>query len=164
MKHLSLVSLELIPKAEPVPLDNLLDIFKIAVSMENLCQKESGIGLSAVQCGIPWSFFVVNRNDQYEYYLNCEYVGLGEKVKSIEGCLSLRNKSGELRRFEVDRFNKVNILGKELKVVDGKLVLFDVDKTEEDLYAVVFQHEIDHNFKREKMIDKIGKELELIRS
>lgn len=159
---LSIVATKDIPVALDVPTDNLLNIFKIITQMENLCYNLEGIGLSATQVGIPWKLFIVERNASYEYYLNCHYVGLGEKSKSIEGCLSLKNDQG-LRRFEVDRFSNIILVGQQLKIIDSQLVLENVRREEKDLYAVVFQHEIDHNFGREKMIDVIGTEIELTR-
>jgi peptide deformylase len=159
---LSIVNLDQIPEAADVPTDNLLSLFRIITQMEKLCTEQEGIGLSASQVGIPLKLFIVQRGSEYEYYLNCEYIGIGEKVKSIEGCLSLRDDSGNLRRFEVDRYPSVAIIGQQLKISDSpSLIVEDVDRIEHGLYSVVFQHEIDHNFKREKMIDVIGKEIEL---
>lgn len=162
-KTVSIVPLSEIPEAQNVPTENLIDIFRIITQLENLCVEEDGIGLSAVQVGIPWKLFVVQRGSEFEYYLNCNYEGIGAKFKSIEGCLSLRDKFGQLRRFEVDRYSKVRITGQQLKVSNSpSLILENIDRIEDDLYAVVFQHEIDHHFKREKMIDIVGKEIELI--
>ena len=161
-KPISIVPVTDIPQAVEVPTDNLLSIFRTVTQMEQLCNAQNGIGLSAVQVGIPWKLFVVQRGTGYEYYVNCEYSGIGEKAKSIEGCLSLKDEQGQLRRFEVDRYAAVLVKGKQLKVTDTPaLVLEDVNRVEHDLYAVVFQHEIDHFSGREKMIDVIGIEIEL---
>jgi peptide deformylase len=158
---LSIVPVKDIPKAVDVPTNNLLDVFRLITKMEAICTAQNGIGLSAVQVGIPWRLFIVQRGLGYEYYLNCEYNGTGEKMKSVEGCLSLRDSLGNLRRFEVDRYQTVTVKGKRLRISDSpSLVLEDVNMTEKDLYAVVFQHEIDHQFQRERMIDVIGTEIE----
>lgn len=160
---IALVSLNDIPDAIDAPTDKLIDLFRLITQMEHLCTEQNGIGLSACQVGIPWKLFVVQRDIKYEYYINCEYIGIGEKIKSIEGCLSLKKDDGSLRRFEVDRYSMVRIIGKQIKVSNSpSLILEDIDRIETDLYAIVFQHEIDHQFKREKMIDKIGKEIEII--
>lgn len=159
---LSIVPLADIPKAENTPTDNLLAVFRLITQMEQLCTAKDGIGLSAAQVGIPWRLFIVQRGEGYEYYLNCEYEGQGEKQKSIEGCLSLRDAQGHLRRFEVERYPVVTIKGQRLKISDSPaLVLEDVNQTESDLYAVVFQHEIDHDHGRERMIDTVGREVEI---
>jgi peptide deformylase len=161
--NMSIVPVNLIPQALNVPFDNLISIFRTITGMEKICTDQNGIGLSAVQVGIPLKLFIVQRNNGYEYYLNCEYFGVGEKTKSIEGCLSLRDSNGELRRFEVERYSSVSIKGKQLKISDSSnLIIEDVDRTEKGLYAIVFQHEIDHFLGREKMIDMIGREIELI--
>lgn len=161
--NLQIVPLDQIPKANEVPTDNLVDIFRLVTQLEDICVKQDGIGISAAQVGIPWKLFIIQRDTSFEYYVNCTYEGIGGKFKSIEGCLSLRDKFGELRRFEVERYSKVRITGKRLKISDSpSIILEDIDQIENDLYAVVFQHEIDHHFQREKMIDIIGKEIELI--
>jgi peptide deformylase len=160
---IGLVPLDEIPSAIDAPTDKLIDLFRLITQMEHLCTEQNGIGLSACQVGIPWKLFVVQRGTKYEYYVNCEYTGIGEKNKSIEGCLSLKKDDGNLRRFEVDRYSMIRIIGKQIKVSNSpSLILEDIDRIETDLYAIVFQHEIDHQFKREKMIDKIGKEIEII--
>lgn len=161
-KSLSLVPLQDIPKAQDVLSDDVVLLFKLFMQLEYICTVEKGIGLSAVQIGVPLKVFVVFRDDKFEYYLNCEYEGHGDKGKSIEGCLSLKDGNGNVRRFEVDRYASVTIRGKQLKLSDSfSLVLEDVSKTEDGLFAVVFQHEIDHFEGRDKMIDNIGKEIEL---
>ena len=159
---LSIVPVKDIPKAKDVPVDNLLDVFRTITKMEQICTALNGIGLSAVQVGIPWKLFIVQRGAGYEYYIDCEYNGTGDKGKSIEGCLSLRDAQGNLRRFEVERHQTVTVKGKRLKISDSpSLVLEDVNQVEKDLYAVVFQHEIDHHF--DVLISDIGTEVELTR-
>lgn len=158
---LAIVPPEVIPVAGDTPTDNLLEVFRVITQMEKICSENKGIGLSAVQVGVPWKLFIVLRGDGYEYYLNCEYTGVGEaKGKSIEGCLSLRNQDGSLRRFEVERYPVVTVKGQRLKISDSPaLILEDVDQVERGLYAVVFQHEIDHH--RGVLISDIGKEIEI---
>lgn len=144
----------------PIHIDNLIEVFKIITQMEHLCIAEKGIGLSAVQIGIPWKLFIIQRNSEFEYYINCEYTGIGVKSKSIEGCLSIKNKQGNIRRFEVDRYGIISVKGKRLKIVESSLILEDVDQIECDLYAVVFQHEIDHQ--NNILISDIGIEIEFL--
>ena len=147
-----------IPLAEDVPLDHLTKIFRVIVQMEQLCSELEGVGLSAVQVGIPWKLFIVLKNNVYHYYINCDYTGIGEKAKSIEGCLSLNNL-----RFEVDRYVSVKIKGKQLKVSNNppSLVVENVDFVESGFNAVVMQHEIDHQ--KQILISDIGKEIEILK-
>jgi peptide deformylase len=149
-----------IPEAQIVPTDNLLNIFRIITQMEKVCTEKGGIGLSAVQVGIPWKLFIVQRDHKYEYYLNCEYAGVGDLSKSIEGCLSLLDEDGDFRRFEVDRFPVALIKGQQLKISAAPaLELEEFSRLEEGLMAVVFQHEIDHQ--NQILISNIGKEIEI---
>lgn len=158
---LKIVPIENIPKAHEVPLDNLMTIFRLCTKMEKICMDNEGIGLSAVQIGIPWNLFIIRRGRQFEYYVNCSYEGKGNKIKSIEGCLSLRNEDGTFRRFEVERFEKARITGKQV-LVSGmpSLLLQDVDSEEHGLYSIVFQHEIDHS--KDILISQIGREMEMV--
>lgn len=163
--ELELVAEGLIPEAQPAAGINPTVLFVAALKMEHLCTKESGIGLSAVQVGMPCDMFVVRRGcgtptEHYEYYVDCRYFSHShETIKSIEGCLSLR-KDGKPRRFEVERYKQVSIRGKRLLMgPEGLPILEDVDFVEEGLYGIVFQHEIDHSVGI--LISQIGTELEV---
>ncbi len=158
---MQIVPVDQIPEAAEAPTDNLIELFKLATKLEQVCFSKHGIGISAVQVGIPIKFFVINRGTSFEYYLNCEYQGSGDKIKSIEGCLSLLDKDGNTRRFEVERYPEVTVKGKQLIVTNSSsLELKDINLVEKGLYSIVFQHEIDHQYKRDRMIDVIGKEME----
>ena len=158
---LAIVPPDAIPPAAEVSTDNLLDVFRIVTRMEKVCTDNHGIGLAAVQVGIPWNLFIVLRDDVYECYLNCDYTTIGNvKNKSLEGCLSLRKPDGGLRRFEVERSPSILVKGQRLRVSDATgLVLDDVNRIERGLYACVFAHEIDHG--KGILISDIGKEIEL---
>jgi len=172
-KSLKLVPLEQIPKAEEireVPLDDLMDVFKICQKMEKVCRAEDGIGISAVQLGIPYKLFIVKGfqtktepqpllSSKFSYFVNVNYVPISEKsLMSLEGCLSIRSLGGQLRHFQVPRFPVITITGHRL--------LFDIDLRLEKIQNLqltvddlshVFQHEIDHHCGI--TIDQIGKEL-----
>jgi peptide deformylase len=162
-KPIRIVPLEDIPKANDVPIENLAGVFCLMNQMESLCSEQNGVGFSATQTGMPWKLFVIKRRDSFEYYLNCEYQGISEKGKSIEGCLSLRDEDGSLRRFEVERYKSIRVKGKQLKIVDSKLTFEDVYQVEDGLISIIFQHEIDHFEGRDKMVDRVGIEIELTR-
>ena len=158
--NLSIVPVDQIPKGQEVPLDNLLNIFKHGVHMQSLCVALDGIGLSAVQVGVPWNFFVVNDLKEGGFYLNCSYEGLGKKdEKSIEGCLSLRNSKGDLKRFCLNRFKRIKLKGKKLIVQrsEPQFFLEDIDREVDGLFSIVFQHEIDHE--KQILISDIGEDI-----
>jgi peptide deformylase len=145
-----------------------MKIYKVCLDMEKICL--NGIGLACPQVGLSWKLFIVRYSNRFEYYVNCEYeplVDINKKhFQSIEGCLSLRNSDGSFRQFLVERFPKIKVKGKQLcsnqDLRSKDLILKDIElEFENDYYTIVFQHEIDHFYGREKMIDNIGKEMEI---
>lgn len=154
---LKLVPVSSIPRGKDCPLDDLPELYKLALSMQIICEKEKGIGLSAVQVGVPLNFFVVNFHNNYRFFINCTYTPkTEEKEKYIEGCLSLKTLEGKLRYFEVERFKDIVVKGKEL-IAETTLEIKDIEISLSDFYKIVFQHEIDHAF--EILISQIGKEV-----
>jgi peptide deformylase len=166
MKLVEAAEIPEVSKIIDVPLDDLLEVYKVCRKMEVCCDINHGIGLSAVQVGIPWKLFLVKldgssfdiKRRKYGYFVNCEYEPVGQnKVKSMEGCLSLMNQNGQQRFFVVERWEKVRVKGFILSD-ESKLMLEDVD-LEIDVHkqGVVFQHEIDHH--RGVLISDIGNEI-----
>ena len=133
------------------------EVFRAFLQMCELCDESNGIGLAAIQVGLPWRMFIIRQSDDsYECFLNCSYEPVGEeKIVSVEGCLSLRTADGaEFRSFEVMRFSSVRLIGKKLQ---PDLDLADVDEVLSGLPSIVCQHEIDHS--RLVFISDIGKEV-----
>lgn len=164
--NLKIVSVDQIPLAGPVPLDNLEEVYKVCLELKNLCEMHEGVGISAVQAGIPWNLFLVKADcyssfdvcDTYGYFINCEYTPVGEnKIDSIEGCLSLLHENGNLRFYKLQRWAKIKVTGKKLKKnKDLILTDFSIELTKTN-QGVVFQHEIDHQ--NGILIDSFGKEI-----
>lgn len=168
---MNIVEVTEIPKKEDiqdVPLDDLAAIYKVCSEMRKVCDSENGIGLSAVQVGIPWKLFVMKMaqdclfgpKDSYGYFVNCDYKSSSkaDKIASIEGCLSLKSDNASLRHFQVERFTDVLINGKRL-LDDSSLSLVEIENLSVDVsnQSVVMQHEIDHHFG--VLISDIGKEI-----
>jgi peptide deformylase len=146
------------------PTVDLVQIFKICLQMATVCVKENGIGLSAVQVGIPWRLFVIRyKNDEFRFFLNCYYTALTEaKEKSLEGCLSIK-KNGDFRYFMVDRYASIKVEGYELHTKNGLKLVPLVEEPQEH-YRFVFQHEVDHggwDGKPPTLISEIGVEYEV---
>jgi peptide deformylase len=154
---LRLVESKLIPKGQNCSGEDLLSLFRLGLLMQEFCERQKGVGLSAVQVGVPFDFFVVKFSSDYRYFLDCVYEPLDEsKEKSLEACLSLRTLIGELRFFEVQRHSKIRVKGKEL-VSEPTLCLVDVDFVPDESTKIVFQHEADHS--QQILISQIGKEV-----
>jgi peptide deformylase len=161
-----IVAVEDIPEiVNDVPLGDLMEVYKVCTQMAGLCDTHNGIGLSAVQVGIPWNLFLVKsdgtspfgKKGDYGFYLNCEYREIGEeKSASLEGCLSLTNGE-QPRMFGLMRWNEIQLKGLRL-TDDQELKIEEIDlKLDAHQQGVVFQHEIDHQ--EGILISDIGKEL-----
>tara|TARA_Y100000034_G_C6730075_1_gene323370 strand:+ start:238 stop:747 length:510 start_codon:yes stop_codon:yes gene_type:complete len=149
-----------------VPMDNPAAVYNVCQEMREICDRENGIGLSAVQVGTPWRLFLVKGDGtcplvpegQYGYFANTEYKATSEEqVVSLEGCLSIRSQDGQLRSFQLNRHKQIRLTG--FKFIENNLsfekfedVLLNVNQQ-----SVVFEHEIDHH--RGVLISDIGKEV-----
>ena len=167
-----IVELDKLPKLEDIeetPTEDLVLLYKVCCDMRELCEKENGIGLSAVQVGLPWKLFVMKimsessfgKVGDYVYLVNCEYEGDTEKVQSIEGCLSIKDKD-KMRHFKVERFTEIQLNGYQLidtpelslKKIENQLISLQEQ-------SIVIQHEVDHH--RAVLISDIGEEIFLWR-
>ena len=91
-----------------------------------------------------------------------------EKVTTVEGCLSLKDKKGNLLSYKVERYLQVKITGHKL-VVEDEPILEPVDKillsasigSDKIPMGVVFQHEIDHQ--DGILISGIGEQIDIWR-
>lgn len=150
-----------------VPLDNPVKVYGVCQELRELCERENGIGISAVQVGVPWKLFLVKGDGtcplvpkgEYGYFVNCEYEEVTEqRVVSLEGCLSLRSPDGRLRSFQVNRLMFIRLFGFMLVDEKTSISFKEVDTPLTYLEeGIVFQHEIDHQ--RCVLISDIGKEL-----
>lgn len=165
-EELKIVAVKDIPLGETVLLDNLISIYAICQKLEILCDKEKGLGISAVQAGIPLNLFIIKNKKEFDYYINCDYTVAVEEKNSIimysilEGCLSLRDKDNQLRYFNVQRYSKVFVSGHKMFLENNQLVLATLDnQLFKGFDAVIMQHEIDHNFGI--LISDIGTEVDI---
>ena len=121
-----------------------------------------GIGLAAIQVGVPLRIIVMDlaREDEEKaprYFVNPEILETVEETRPYEeGCLSVPDIFDEVERPIRCRIRYLDY--------NGNLV----DEWAEDLYAVCIQHEMDHlegtlfidylsRLKRQRAIDKVKK-------
>lgn len=162
-----IVDLDRIPKLDQiteVSLDgNLAEVYDICIQMEELCEQSGGVGLSAVQVGVPLKLFVVKSDgdnplipNKYGYFVNCDYEPDTdtEQIVSVEGCLSIRSEQGQLRYFHVERHKKIILKGYRF---NNDLTLDSVEAILDPPYSVILQHEADHQ--NGILISDIGKEI-----
>jgi len=137
------------------------DLAYLGSLMANLCLQKNGVGLSAVQVGIPLPFFVASENqNDFLYFYDCEYEGRDSKISSIEGCLSLLDKTGLTRRFLLSRYKTILCKGKKVVSYGDRIQFEDCEIEYDGFMSIVLQHEIDHN--HFKLISELGKEIQII--
>lgn len=100
---------------------------------------EVGVALAAIQIDQLYRIVVVrsnfnDKNDRsFQVFINPEIVKReGELVEDFEGCLSIKDIYGKVKRYEKVRVKAQDINGREFRV------------TAKGFLARVFQHEIDH--------------------
>lgn len=158
---MQIISADDIPKdVVDTPTNNLSELYSIAQKMEKICKQNDGVGLSAVQVGIPWKFFIYFNSDKqkFEYMVDCDYEPMNDnKFLSIEGCLSLRNLNKEIRRFKLMRYENIKVFGKKLLTEDKLLVEEYEEEFKKGIESTVLQHEIDHH--KGILISDVGEEI-----
>jgi peptide deformylase len=122
-----------------------------------------GIGLAAIQVGVPQRIIVMDlarpeEDKQPRYFVNPEILWASEETAPYEeGCLSVPEIYDEVERPAKVRIRYLNYQGEQ------------VEEEAEGLYAVCIQHEMDHldgvlfidhlsRLKREQAIKKVKKQ------
>lgn len=137
---------------------------ELAALIQNMiavCKKERGVGLAAVQCGIPIDLFIASSDGQnFRCFYNASYSSDAQKEDSLESCLSLYDKNGKLRRFLVKRYPSVRFKAKEILLNESPATIRELDEDFSGLFGVVCQHESDHGMGI--LISDHGKEVEVL--
>lgn len=115
------------------------DMEAATLDWEDNREHEVGVALAAVQIDKLYRVVVVRNNfddktdRRFLTLINPEITKYeGEMHEDFEGCLSVSNIYGKVRRYDKVRVKALNIQGKEIRV------------TAEGFLARVLQHEIDH--------------------
>ena len=102
-------------------------------------QHEVGVALAAIQIDQPYRIIVVrndfeNKDDQtFNVFINPEITKLeGPLIEDYEGCLSVPDIYGKLKRYSKIRVKATSLEGETFRV------------TAEGFLARIFQHENDH--------------------
>ena len=106
--------------------------------MFELMYEQKGIGLAANQVALPFRFFIINVSgdpdlaDEEHVFLNPEISNQSGLIEGEEGCLSVPQLYGQVKRFET--------ITVEAYDLDGEAFAMDLN----DMPARVVQHETDH--------------------
>lgn len=128
---------------------DIIEKLKIALS-----QTDHGVGLAAIQIGIPKKIAVLNKeyfNDKkYFYLINTKLIeGNNKFLFYSEGCLSFPNIFLNTYRYEQILFENCRIEGDKLEL-EKHWAYYPIEKEDErfitnhKLVAIAIQHELDH--------------------
>src|SRR3989344_90896 len=118
----------------------LISTTKEMIKLTKTFQDPEGVGLASTQVGLDGSFFVglseepqKNQKIKFEAFLNPKIISTSKKTQTrFEGCLSIPNYWGEVKRHTYIKVSYQDISGKIIA------------KTLTGLMAHIFQHEVDH--------------------
>ena len=105
---------------------------RLACDMLETMVAASGVGLAAPQVGVRKRVIVVDVGEDPIVLVNPEIAAAEEEQVGLEGCLSVPDLVGEVRRAAWVVVNGLNLQGRPV-TVEGKALL-----------ARVLQHEVDH--------------------
>ena len=100
--------------------------------MKQTLKVADGVGLAAPQVGVLRRIFIVSYNGLYLECINPEIVSFSGKQCGVEGCLSVKGKSGNVERPLKVKLKAYDRFGKQ----------FTMDA--EGFLARIFCHEYDH--------------------
>jgi len=107
----------------------------LVLKMIDLMHRNKGVGLAANQVGVPLRVFVASPTGQPgddRAYINIEFLEASGWAEAEEGCLSLPQIYGNVRRNQKIKIEAWDVKGNR----------FEVQAT--DLLARILQHETDH--------------------
>jgi peptide deformylase len=109
------------------------EIKNLVKEMKKIMIQHKGVGLAANQIGKNLSIFVAYDNKKFYTFINPEIVKFFGKEKIMEeGCLSVPNVWGQIKRYEGVVISYQDLFGKRKKL------------KAKGLLAQIIQHEIDH--------------------
>jgi peptide deformylase len=108
------------------------NIHKLLDNMADTMYEANGVGLAAPQIGVPKRVVVIDTGDGLFELINPVIIEKNGEEIDVEGCLSIPNLVGEVKRAK-------KVVAQALNR-NGELLEYKV----EGLLARAFQHEIDH--------------------
>lgn len=141
---------KILPSKSPVLRDISKKVLKIDKKIKNLVQDlkdtllaqkdPEGVGLAAPQIGKNLRIFVINHGQINKVFINPEVLEIKTKSKVkkpkshdiLEGCLSLPNYYGPVKRPDYVKISYINENGKT------------VEEAFNNLFAQIVLHEVDH--------------------
>src|SRR3989338_5942984 len=91
----------------------LIQITKDMVKLTKTFTDPQGVGLASTQVGLDGSFFVAKNGTKFISVVNPKILSTGKRTKKyFEGCLSVPNMWGEVKRYLQIKVSYQNLTGK----------------------------------------------------
>ena len=121
-------------KSKKIKKFNEPEIKILSEELLGILKKENGLGLAAPQVGQHLKMIAINTKQDDQIFINPKitFKSFFRNEIAEEGCLSLPNIFGLVKRAKKVKVKYYNLEGKKIKI------------KAEGLLARVFQHEIDH--------------------
>lgn len=115
---------------------NIQQLEEIVNKMGDALEKYNGVGISAIQVGLPYRIFLAGPKDNPELVMNPKIIDKSVFLKSDwEGCLSIPNCMVKVKRAKHITLEYTSVREGQFVKVKRKFTDFD---------ARVVQHELDH--------------------
>lgn len=114
--------------------DNINDEIKTLIQdlKDTLLAQPTGVGISAIQIGVPKRVCVIKYNNELYTLINPIITRKKGETVFEEGCLSAPEKKKQVKRAQKVWCNYIDDNGKEREIANGGLC------------SVIIQHELDH--------------------
>lgn len=122
-------------KSAPVTAEKIKngEIKKLIAEMRKELKQANGIGLAAVQIGVPKQVILVEVEGTAHAFLNAKITRKSwKKIAVEEGCLSVPGQNGYVKRSANLKIAALDENGKKITLATSGLT------------SIIFQHEIDH--------------------
>lgn len=100
--------------------------------LKDTLHNSTGVGISAIQIGIPLQICIIHINGQDKVLINPKITKTRGEVTYREGCLSAPGVYTEVKRFQKVWIDYLDETGKQRELAEGGLC------------SVIAQHELDH--------------------
>lgn len=112
---------------------SLIQTLNEMIKLTKTFKDPEGVGLASTQVGLEESFFVAKNGKDFISVVNPKILSKGKRIKKFfEGCLSVPNMWGEVKRPTTIRISYQDSKGKT------------VTTSLKGILAWIFQHEVDH--------------------
>jgi peptide deformylase len=108
------------------------NLIEIVNQMKKIMLANNGVGLAANQVGLNLSLFIARPKEKFYVFVNPSIVSHSEEEIKEEGCLSLPNKWGLVKRYNKVKINYQDLRGRKKTLKASGLL------------AHIIQHEVDH--------------------